>query len=152
MNRFFLVLTILFALQTTAIAQTTNNNIPVMETGGKKMPDVWIDKDTGHKVMKLTRRHGANRSFYFHNDPFINDHEMVFVGTDVEQASSDMQHGSTTCSSRLKILTVCSSVTKDHGIRLTESGTLTCEAKPNWSAINSHLPSLVCLSLCISAL
>ena len=51
----------------------------VMETGGKTMPDEWIDKDTGHKVIKLTRRDGVNMSFYFHNNPFIGN-KMVFCG------------------------------------------------------------------------
>ncbi|HEU5168680.1 MAG TPA: hypothetical protein VFU29_24210, partial [Chitinophagaceae bacterium] len=42
-----------------------------METGGKKMPNEWIDQSTGHKVIKLTRRDGNNMSFYFHNNPFV---------------------------------------------------------------------------------
>lgn len=54
---------------------------PVMETGGQKMPDEWIDKSTGHKVIKLTRREGNNMSFYFHNTPFIGN-KMIFYGTD----------------------------------------------------------------------
>ncbi len=69
--------------------------LPVMETGGKVMPNEWIDKDTGHRVIKLTRRDGANRSFYFHNHPFIGD-EMLFVGSDVAQASTDMLAGNGT--------------------------------------------------------
>lgn len=51
-----------------------------METGGQKMPDEWIDQDTGHKIMRLTRRQGSNMSFYFHNKPFI-DNKMVFYGS-----------------------------------------------------------------------
>lgn len=69
--------------------------LPVMETGGRVMPNEWIDKDTGHRVIKLTRREGANRSFYFHNHPFIGD-EMLFVGSDVAQASTDMLAGNGT--------------------------------------------------------
>jgi len=53
----------------------------VMETGGQKMPDEWIDKSTGHKVIKLTRREGNNMSFYFHNKPFAGN-KMIFYGTD----------------------------------------------------------------------
>jgi oligogalacturonide lyase len=53
---------------------------PVMPTGGEKMPDEWIDKTTGHKVMRLTRRTGNNMSFYFHNNPFAGD-KMIFYGT-----------------------------------------------------------------------
>ena len=59
------------------------------------MPDEWIDIDTGHRIVKLTRRAGANRSFYFHNHPFVGD-EMLFVGTDVVQASTDMVAGNGT--------------------------------------------------------
>jgi oligogalacturonide lyase len=53
---------------------------PVMETGGQKMPDEWIDKTTGHKIIKLTRREGSNMSFYFHNNPFVGN-KMIFYGT-----------------------------------------------------------------------
>ncbi len=52
----------------------------VLETGGQKMPDEWIDKSTGHRVIKLTRKEGSNYSFYFHNNPFIGN-KMVFYNT-----------------------------------------------------------------------
>ena len=51
-----------------------------METGGQKMPDEWIDKDTHHKIVKLTRIGGSSYSFYFHNNPFIGN-KMVFYNT-----------------------------------------------------------------------
>ena len=57
---------------------------PVMETGGQKMPDEWIDKATGHKVIRLTRRPGINLSFYFHNNPFAGN-KMVFYGSNERQ-------------------------------------------------------------------
>jgi len=53
---------------------------PTMETGGQKMPNEWIDKSTGHRVIKLTRKEGSNYSFYFHNNPFIGN-RMVFYNT-----------------------------------------------------------------------
>ncbi|MCW3093952.1 MAG: hypothetical protein JWP81_5021 [Ferruginibacter sp.] len=54
---------------------------PVLETGGKKMPDTWIDKDTHHKVVKLSAAmKGPSLSFYFHNNPFIGN-EMVFYNS-----------------------------------------------------------------------
>ena len=62
-----------------SILNSCGNNVPKMETGGQKMPDEWIDKDTGHKIIKLTRREGTNMSFYFHNNPFIGN-KMVFSG------------------------------------------------------------------------
>jgi oligogalacturonide lyase len=52
----------------------------LLETGGKKMPNEWIDKDTHHKVIKLTRTGGSNLSFYFHNNPFIGN-KMVYFGS-----------------------------------------------------------------------
>ena len=49
-----------------------SENIPVMQTGrDQPMPDEWIDKDTGYRIIKLSRRPGGGRSFYFHNNPFI---------------------------------------------------------------------------------
>jgi oligogalacturonide lyase len=52
----------------------------LLETGGKKMPNEWIDKDTRHKVIRLTRNGGSNLSFYFHNNPFIGN-KMVYFGS-----------------------------------------------------------------------
>ncbi len=60
----------------------------IMETGGKKMPDEWIDKDTKHKIIKLTRRQGNNMSFYFHNNPFVGN-KMIFYGTDYLNTSEN---------------------------------------------------------------
>jgi len=66
---------------------------PVMETGGQKMPDEWIDKSTGHKLIKLTRREGSNMSFYFHNNPFIGNksdgYRMVFYGTNAQNSNKN---------------------------------------------------------------
>jgi oligogalacturonide lyase len=55
----------------------------VLETGGQKMPDQWIDKDTHHKIIRLSRKEGNNSSFYFHNNPFVGN-KMVFYSTDKE--------------------------------------------------------------------
>ncbi len=61
---------------------------PVMETGGQKMPDEWIDKDTKHKVIRLTRLEGrSNLSFYFHNNPFIGN-QMVFYSSNKNNVSN----------------------------------------------------------------
>jgi len=54
---------------------------PVMETGGQKMPAVWIDQDTHHKIVRLTDKEGSNAGFYFHNNPFIGN-RMVFYSND----------------------------------------------------------------------
>jgi oligogalacturonide lyase len=50
----------------TALAQQ------VLETGSlKPMPKEWIDKDTGHKVVRLSGNTGPISNWYFHNNPFI---------------------------------------------------------------------------------
>ena len=70
----FLLILLFTCLSFSVFAQT------VMETGGQKMPDEWIDKSTGHKIIRLTRMEGSNYSFYFHNNPFIGN-KMVFYNT-----------------------------------------------------------------------
>ena len=84
----YLALMLLFTAATLSAQE-----VPVMETGGRPMPNEWIDKDTGHRVVKLTRRAGRNSSFYFHNNPFIGN-EMVFRGGDKAFAGNDMMHNS----------------------------------------------------------
>jgi len=55
---------------------------PLETTGPQKaMPDEWIDQDTHHKVVRLSRKDGNNLSFYFHNNPFIGE-KMIFYSTD----------------------------------------------------------------------
>lgn len=59
----------------------------ILETGGKKMPAEWIDKDTHHKVVKLSAGlPGNSLSFYFHNNPFIGN-EMIFYNNSKQPAS-----------------------------------------------------------------
>jgi oligogalacturonide lyase len=69
-----------------AMQINVSNAQSLLETGGRPMPDEWIDRDTHHKIIRLTRRPGNNLSFYFHNDPFIRQKSdkgdlMVFYGT-----------------------------------------------------------------------
>lgn len=60
----------------------------LLETGGKSMPDEWIDKDTHHKVIRLTRLKGkSSLSFYFHNNPFIGN-QMVFYSSNKNNVDS----------------------------------------------------------------
>jgi len=60
---------------------------PVLETGSQKpMPNEWIDKDTQHKIICLSRMEGNSLSFYFHNNPFLTQtgnegDRMVFYNT-----------------------------------------------------------------------
>ncbi len=58
-----------------------------LETGGKKMPAEWIDKDTRHKVVRLSANlPGNSLSFYFHNNPFIGN-EMIFYNNSKQAAA-----------------------------------------------------------------
>lgn len=75
---------------------------PVMETGGQKMPGEWIDKDTHHKLVRLTRKEGSNYSFYFHNNPFIGN-KMVFYNTSPqkpEEQAAKVEISNTSTSNR----------------------------------------------------
>jgi len=59
----------------------------LMETGGTKMPVEWIDKDTHHKVVRLSADlPGNSLSFYFHNTPFIGN-EMIFYNNSKQKAA-----------------------------------------------------------------
>jgi oligogalacturonide lyase len=82
MKKFFISVILLACLQAMQ-AQ------PVMETGGKEMPNEWIDQDTGHKVIKLAQKEGANMSFYFHNNPFIGN-KMVFCSGNRKGATANI--------------------------------------------------------------
>ena len=71
-----LILPLLLLCRSVLVAQ------PLDSTGPKKaMPDEWIDQDTHHKVVRLSRKDGNNLSFYFHNNPFIGN-TMIFYSTD----------------------------------------------------------------------
>lgn len=74
------VLRIIPVMALCAIQHLQGHAQPVMETGGKKMPEEWIDKDTHHKVIRLSRIEGNSLSFYFHNNPFYGN-KMVFYNT-----------------------------------------------------------------------
>lgn len=69
------------------IANKTITAQPVLETGGKEMPTEWIDKDTHHKIIKLSAGlEGNSLSFYFHNNPFIGN-QMIFFNNSKENAA-----------------------------------------------------------------
>jgi oligogalacturonide lyase len=41
----------------------------------------WVDRDTGHRVVRLSRRENSNEVFYFHQNPFLpSGDKMVFMG------------------------------------------------------------------------
>jgi len=98
MNRIILYSIFIFILTTASRADKP----PVVETGSvTPMPNQWIDKDTGHKIIHLTSRKGENRSFYFHNNPFLPaingvNEKMIFSGKvndDMQLFSVDMKTG-----------------------------------------------------------
>ena len=80
-----------------ATACTSLHAQEVMETGGTKMPNEWIDKDTHHKVVRLSADlPGNSLSFYFHNSPFIGN-EMIFYNNSKQKAAdvTDMKKEAT---------------------------------------------------------
>jgi len=62
---------------------------PVLETGSKPMPNEWIDKNTHHKIIKLSRVEGSNMSFYFHNNPFVGDQMVFYNSSNPKTADED---------------------------------------------------------------
>jgi oligogalacturonide lyase len=77
---------------------------PVRETGGQIMPDEWIDKDTKHKVVRLSRIEGnSSLSFYFHNNPFIGN-KMVFYSSGKNDVSGVQKQETYSTNSRNKQL------------------------------------------------
>ncbi|HVG15334.1 MAG TPA: oligogalacturonate lyase family protein [Chitinophagaceae bacterium] len=95
---------------------------PILETGGKSMPNEWIDKDTRRKVIKLTRNGASNLSFYFHNNPFIGN-KMVYYSSLPSGEATDRKIETYNTNSRNKQL---------HLLDLTthESEQLTFDASP----------------------
>ncbi len=50
---------------------------PPKSDGGNE----WVDKNTGHRVVRLSRRESGNEVFYFHQNPFLpSGDKMVFMG------------------------------------------------------------------------
>ena len=76
----------------------SQQEIQRLETGSQQpMPFEWIDKDTGHKIIRLSCREGNNRSFYFHNNPFVpaladEGEKMVFYGGSKQQRQSNRRY------------------------------------------------------------
>lgn len=57
---------------------------PLPDTWPPTVPgrNEWVDKDTGHKVIRLSKREGNNEIFYFHQNPFTAEGDkMVFMGS-----------------------------------------------------------------------
>jgi oligogalacturonide lyase len=75
---------------------------PEMETGGQQMPNEWIDKDTHHKIVRLSRIEGnSSLSFYFHNNPFIGN-KMVFYSSAKNDVSGVQKQEISSTNSRNK--------------------------------------------------
>jgi len=78
--KLFFLLIVLF------LSACQNKELLVIETGSQTpMPASWIDQDTGHKITHVVDREGDNRSFYFHNNPFLQatgdvNEKMIFSG------------------------------------------------------------------------
>ncbi len=79
MNKWLLSICLLILPCIPSQMSASAGDVPIMVTGGQEMPDQWIDQDTGYRVVKLSKRSGSNRCFYFHNNPFV-ENEMIFHG------------------------------------------------------------------------
>lgn len=96
MRKFFLMSVLLSTLYSSAQ--------PVLSTGGKQMPDEWIDSATGHKMIRLTRqKNTSNLSFYFHNSPFIGN-RMVYYSSERNDLTGVSKQETSSVNSRNKQL------------------------------------------------
>jgi oligogalacturonide lyase len=82
-----------------------SQSLPAMETGGQKMPDEWIDKDTHHRIKRISRLDGSNLSFYFHNNPFAGN-KMVFYNSGKNDVSNIQKQETYSTNARNKQLYV----------------------------------------------
>jgi oligogalacturonide lyase len=75
-KRLPLILILVFV--TGCISASNPDAWPPKSAGGNE----WIDNNTGHKVIRLSRRDGTNEVFYFHQNPFTETGDkMVFMGS-----------------------------------------------------------------------
>jgi oligogalacturonide lyase len=57
-----------------------------MGASGPACRDEWIDPDTGHRIVRLSRIPGESQSFYFHQNAFTAEGDkMVFTHTDTNR-------------------------------------------------------------------
>jgi len=96
MRRYLLSISLL-AFSGLALAQQS------LTTGGTQMPDEWIDADTKHKIVRLTRNGGSNLSFYFHNNPFVGN-KMVYYSSDKNNVTGIQKQEISSLNSRNKQL------------------------------------------------
>jgi oligogalacturonide lyase len=85
------------------LQQVASEGQELRETGGHKMPNEWIDKDTHYKVIRLSRIDGSNLSFYFHNNPFIGN-KMVFYNSSKNDVSNIQKQETSSANSKNKQL------------------------------------------------
>lgn len=68
---------LILALAIGGVAAGAADFWPPKSAGGNE----WVDKVTGHKVIRVSRREGANEVFYFHQNPYTADGgKMAFMG------------------------------------------------------------------------
>ncbi len=104
----------------------------LLTTGGK-MPNEWIDKDTHHKIVRLSNLEGTSLSFYFHNNPFVGN-KMVFYNssrekagevTDMKRTESYLQNERNKQLFSMDLKTLKTEQLTDHNIAM--SGEIVCE-------------------------
>ena len=94
---------------------------PMLETGGQKMPNEWIDKDTKHKIIKLSRNEGSNLSFYFHNNPFIGNRMVFYSSTKNDVSNIQKQETSSTSSKNKQLYLLALATLKSEQLTYHES-------------------------------
>jgi oligogalacturonide lyase len=58
------------------------NALSAEQTNSTALRDEWVDADTGHRVVRLSRLPGTSESFYFHQNAFTAEGDkMVFANT-----------------------------------------------------------------------
>src|SRR5262249_17036238 len=76
------VLVLLFALSLFA-----SSRLPALDSASNPLRDEWIDRDTGHRVLRLSRIPGESESSYFHQNAFTaTGDKMVFANTSTNRS------------------------------------------------------------------
>lgn len=67
------LLSALISLVSCVPAGAVDRPVPMSDPEDPVIPTEWVDADTGHRVVRLSRGPGEYRSYYFHNNPFFED-------------------------------------------------------------------------------
>ncbi len=79
----FLPRVLLFGVSMLPVVSCSPTQASAAEVSGSPiLRDEWVDADTGHRVVRLSRLPGSSESFYFHQNAFTTEGDkMVFANT-----------------------------------------------------------------------